>query len=239
MLATNYAVLLECLKRKGINTAFSLRDTDVKWMQRQFGVTGVRTIYELRGIGCYELQEQPTMRKSVVVSRIFGRKIETVEELKQAIASYGCRAGEKLREEGLAAGVMTVFVMTSRFVDKRKRYFNSHTVRFPTATNYTPELIDCAAKTVERLYRKGFQFNKAGVILSDLVPEDSVQTNFLDKVDRRKARMLMQAVDAVNARLPFTLLRWAAEGINQPWRTKFAKRSRRYTTRWDELPEVA
>jgi len=227
------------LKREGIDTALSLRDVDIEWMRRRFGVTGVRTIYELRGVCCYELQEQPPMRKSVVVSRIFGRKIETVEELKQAIASYACRAGEKLREEALAAGAMTAFLMTSRFVNKRKRYFNSHTVSFPTATNYTPELIDCAVKSVERLYRRGFQFNKAGVILSDLVPQVNVQGNLFDKVDRQKSRRLMQAVDAVNARLPFTPLRWAAEGINQPWRTKFAKRSRRYTTRWDELPEVA
>jgi len=227
------------LKRAGIETALALRDADVEWIQRRFGITGVRTVYELQGINCYELEEQPPMKKSVTVSRIFGRKVETAEELKEAIACYAARAGEKLREEGLAAGVMIVFVMTSRFVNKRKRYFNSHTVTFPAATNYTPELIDYAAKAVEQLYRKGFQYNKAGIILGDLVPEDSVQGNLFDEVDRQKSRRLMQAVDAVNARLPFTPLRWAAEGINQPWQAKFSKRSRRYTTRWDELPEVA
>jgi len=227
------------LKRAGIETALALRDTDVEWIRQRFGVVGVRTVYELRGTSCYELQDQPTKKKSVTVSRIFGRKVETVEELKEAIASYTCRAGEKLREEGLAASVMIVFVMTSRFVNKRKRYFNSHTAAFPTATNYTPELIDCATKAVEQLYRKGFQFNKASLILGGLVPEDSVQANFLDKLDRQKSRRLMQAVDAVNARLPFAPLRWAAEGINQPWQAKFSKRSRRFTTRWDELPEVA
>jgi len=227
------------LKRAGIETALSLRDADVEWIRQRFGVVGVRMVYELRGISCYELEQQPAMKKSVTVSRIFGRKVETVEELKEAIATYTARASEKLREEGLAAGVMIVFVMTSRFVNKRKRYFNSHTAAFPTATNYTPELIDCATKAVERLYREGFQFDKAGLILAGLVPEDSVQANFLDKLDRQKSRRLMQAVDAVNARLPFTPLRWAAEGINQPWQAKFTRRSKRFTTRWDELPEVA
>lgn len=237
------------LKRAGIETALGLRDADVEWIRHRFGINGVRTVYELRGNCCYELEEQPSIglrlasprrvRKSVVVSRIFGRKVETLEELKEAIATYAARAGEKLREEGLAAGVMIVYVMTSRFVNKQKRYFNSQAVTFPTPTNYTPEMIEYAAKAVERLYREGFQFNKAGVILGGLVPQANVQHNLFDKVDRQKLKRLMQAVDAVNARLPFTPLRWAAEGINQPWQAKFSKRSKRFTTRWDELPEVA
>ena len=226
------------LKRAGINTALALRGVDVEWMRQRFGVTGVRTVYELRGISCYELEEQPPTKKGITVSRMFGRKVETIEELKEAIASYASRAGVKLREAGLAAGAMTVFVMTSRFVDTRRRYFNSRAVKFPTATSYTPELISWAVKGVERLYRKGFLFNKAGVILGELVPEGKVQGNLFDGADRQKSRRLMQAVDAVNARLLHKPLRWAAEGISQPWRTKFTKRSKRYTTRWDELVEV-
>lgn len=226
------------LKRAGINTAHALREVDVKWVRQRFGVTGVRTVYELRGISCYELEERPPTKKGITVSRMFGRKVETAEELKEAISSYASRAGEKLREAGLVAGAMTVFVMTSRFVDRRRRYFNSHAVRFPTATSYTPELISWAERSVERLYRKGFLFNKAGIILSDLVPEGKVQGNLFDEADRQKLTRLMRAVDAVNARLSHKSLRWAAEGINQPWRTKFSRRSKRYTTRWDELAEV-
>ena len=226
------------LKRDGIKTALALRGVDVEWMRRRFGVTGVRTVYELRGISCYELQEQPPTKKGITVSRMFGRKVETVEELKEAIANYASRAGEKLRDEGLAAGAMTVYVMTSRFVDPRKRYFNSRGVHFPTATNYTPELIEYAAGAVERLYKKGFLYTKAGLILGDLVPEGKVQGNLFDRADRQKSRRLMRAIDAVNLKLPDSRLIWAAEGIDQSWRTKFAKRSKRYTTQWDELVEV-
>ena len=226
------------LKREGIKTALALRGVDAEWMRRRFGVTGVRTVYELRGISCYELEEQPPTKKGITVSRMFGRKVETVEELKEAIASYASRAGEKLRDEGLAAGAMTVYVMTSRFVDPRKRYFNSRGVNFPTATNYTPELIDYAAGAVERLYKKGFLYTKAGLILGDLVPEGRVQGNLFDQADRRKSRRLMRAIDAVNIKLPDSRLIWAAEGIDQSWRTKFARRSKRYTTQWDELAEV-
>ena len=226
------------LKREGIKTALALRGVDVEWMRRRFGVTGVRTVYELRGICCYELEEQPPTKKGITVSRMFGRKVETVEELKEAIANYASRAGEKLRDEGLAAGAMTVYVMTSRFVDPRKRYFNSRGVNFPTATNYTPELIDYATGAIERLYKKGFLYTKAGLILGDLVPEGKVQGNLFDRADRQKSRRLMRAIDAVNIKLPDSRLIWAAEGIDQSWRTKFAKRSKRYTTQWDELVEV-
>jgi DNA polymerase V len=226
------------LKKEGIKTALALRGVDVAWMRRRFGVTGVRTVYELRGICCYELEEQPPAKKGITVSRMFGRKVETVEELKEAIASYASRAGEKLRDEGLAAGAMTVYVMTSRFVDPRKRYFNSRGVNFPVATNYTPELIDYATVAIERLYKKGFLYAKAGLILGDLVPEGRVQGNLFDQADRQKSKRLMRAIDAVNLKLPDSRLVWAAEGIDQSWRTKFAKRSKRYTTQWDELVEV-
>jgi len=226
------------LKRAGIKTALALRGVDIEWMRRRFGVTGVRTVYELRGISCYELEDQPPAKKGITVSRMFGRKVETVEELKEAIASYASRAGEKLRDEGLAAGAMTVYVMTSRFVDPRKRYFNSHGVNFPTATNYTPELIDYATGAIERLYKKGFLYAKAGLILGELVPEGKVQGNLFDRADRQKSRRLMRAIDAVNLKLPDSRLIWAAEGIDQDWRTKFARRSKRYTTQWDELVEV-
>jgi len=226
------------LKREGIKTALALRGVDVEWMRRRFGVTGVRTVYELRGMSCYELEDQPPAKKGITVSRMFGRKVETVEELKEAIASYATRAGEKLRDEGLAAGAMTVYVMTSRFVEPRKRYFNSRGVNFPTATNYTPELIEHATAAIERLYKKGFLYAKAGLILGELVPEGRVQGNLFDRADRQKSRRLMRAIDAVNLKLPDSRLIWAAEGIDQPWQAKFAKRSKRYTTQWDELVEV-
>jgi DNA polymerase V len=226
------------LKREGIKTALALRGVDVEWMRRRFGVTGVRTVYELRGMSCYELEDQPPAKKGITVSRMFGRKVETVEELKEAIASYASRAGEKLREGSLAAGAMIVYVTTSRFVNPQKRYFNSRGVNFPIATNYTPELIEYATGAIERLYKKGFLYAKAGLILGDLVPEGRIQGNLFDQADRQKSKRLMQAIDAVNLRLPDSRLIWAAEGIDQPWQAKFAKRSKRYTTQWDELAEV-
>jgi len=223
------------LKRAGIKTAFALRNADINWIKQRFGVVGVRTVYELRGTCCYPLEHNPPPKKSIAVSRMFGKPIESIEELREAIASYASRAGEKLRKQHLAAGVMTVFVTTSRFI--KNRYFNSHTVEFDVATNDTMELIRSALLCISKLYRRGFAFKKTGLIFGNLVPEKQIQKNLFDNVDRERTQRLMRAIDTINTRLNCPL-RWAAEGLNQPWRVKFHRRSCRYTTRWDELLEV-
>jgi len=224
------------LKAAGIKTALALRDADINWIKHKFGVVGVRTVYELRGISCYALEQNPPAKKSITVSRMFGRPVESIEELKEAIANYASRAGEKLREQGLAAGVMTVYVTTSRFI--KDRYFNSCTVEFAVATSDTIELIRNACRCMERLYRRGCAFKKCGIIFNGLVPENQIQKGLFDNVDRLKSQRLMRAIDTINARLNSPLL-WAAEGLEQSWEVKFKRRSCRYTTRWDELPEVA
>jgi DNA polymerase V len=224
------------LKRAGIRDALALRDADINWVRNKFGIVGVRTVYELRNMSCYPLQENPPVRKSVAVSRSFGEPIETLEQLKETSACFASRAGEKLRQEGLAAGVMTVFVMTSRFI--KNRYFNSHTVEFSAPTNNTIELIRNACVCVNKLYRRGCMFKKSGIVLSDLVNEKNIQKNLFEKVDTARCRRLMYTVDTINNRSN-TPLRWAAGGMEQLWRVKFNRRSARYTTRWDELVKVS
>ncbi len=224
------------LKGAGIKTALALRDANIGWVRQKFGVVGVRTVYELRGISCYPLEQNPPLKKSIAVSRMFGKPVESAEELKEAIASYASRAGQKLRGQGLAAGVMTVYVTTSRFIENR--YFNSHTVEFAAATSDTIELIRNACRCIDRLYRKGCAFKKCGIIFNALVPENQAQKALFDNADRLKSQRLMRVIDSINARLD-SPLQWAAEGLAQSWRVKFKRRSCRYTTRWDELPKAA
>jgi DNA polymerase V len=223
------------LKRAGITTAFDLSKADIGWIRSCFGVVGVRTVYELQGICCYQLEQNPPAQKSIIVSRMFGEPIEDIERLKEAAATYAARAGEKLREQKLAAGAMSVFVTTSRFI--RNRYFNSHTTEFAISTNDTTELIRAAVSSIDKLYRKNYQFKKCGVILTGLVPENRLQRGLFDNAEREKSTRLMRTIDAINAKVR-SPVRWAAEGIDQPWQVKFKRRSKRYTTRWDELPVV-
>ncbi len=231
------------LKGAGIKTALALRAADISWIRQKFGVVGVRTVYELRSISCYPLvlgtpygEQNTPVKKSITVSRMFGKPVESIEELKEAIASYASRAGEKLRGQGLAAGLMTVYVTTSRFI--KNRYFNSHTVEFAVATSDTIELIRNACRCIDSLYHKGCAFKKCGIIFNALVPENQIQKGLFDNVDRLESQRLMRVIDTINTRLN-SPLQWAAEGLAQSWKVKFKRRSNRYTSRWDELPEVA
>jgi DNA polymerase V len=220
----------------GIVNALQLRDVDIGWVKKTFGVTGERTVYELRGVQCHVLEEQPSPQKAITVSRSFGKEIETCEELKHAVAKYIARAGEKLRQQKLAAGTITVFAMTNRF-DKNNRYYNADTVAFPAATIDTCEMLANAMRSVEMIYRDGARFKKAGVMLGGLVDEKKVQRTLFDKADQSKLNQLMRTIDTINKKMdkPVT---WAAEGFDQPWLTKFEHRSKRYTTNWKELPVV-
>ncbi|MHC5101103.1 MAG: DinB/UmuC family translesion DNA polymerase, partial [Planctomycetota bacterium] len=148
---------------------------------------------------------------------------------------YVTRAAEKLRSEGLAAGVMTVFAMTSRFIEKR--YYNRHVTAFEVATDDTQEMLAAAMAGIETLYRSGYEYKKSGVMLTGLVPRNKVQGNLFDTKDRKRSGRLMETLDVINKKNPAGI-HWAAEGIEQPWRTKFDRRSHTFTTDWGELPQV-
>jgi DNA polymerase V len=133
---------------------------------------------------------------------------------------------------------MTVYLRTSYFA-KQGKYFNSETIKLPTATSYTPELIRHATAAAERMYRKNREFKKAGIVLSGLEEQDKRQLPLFGQFDRQRTERLMRAVDAIKVQFPDCNLNFAAEGLDQRWRTNFKRRSHRYTTKWDEIPVVA
>jgi DNA polymerase V len=224
------------LKRMGVKTALDLQNADITKIKTAFGIVGARTVYELRGDCCYPLQSNPPAGKSICVSRMFGKPVKSLDELKQAVSSYAARAGEKLREQKLAANSMTIFLNTSRFI--KGSYFNSHTITFDVATNDTRELINSACRYIEVLYRGNLEFKKCGVVLTNLIPQQRTQPNMFDNLDRKKSARLMQAVDKINTKVNCPV-RWASEGLDQPWQVKFNRRSQRFTTSFSELPNVA
>ncbi|MHC4212110.1 MAG: Y-family DNA polymerase [Planctomycetota bacterium] len=226
------------LKRAAIKTALSLKDADIDWIMSKFGINGARTVSELRGTCCYHLEQNPPTRKSVAASRSFGSPVQSADALAEAAASFVARAAEKLRKEKLVANTLTVFARTS-FFDKQKRYANSQTIALPVPTSFTPELIRHATQAAKLLYRDNCSFKKAGIVLGGLEECSKMQLPLFDEIDRQKANRLMQAVDMIKSTFPDANLRWAAEGLNQPWMNHFKKRSKRFTTEWNELPEVA
>jgi len=222
------------LKAAGIKTALDLRATDVPLWRRRASVMLERVIYELRGVSCLPLELCPPPRRSLTVSRSFGAPVESLADLREAVAFYATRAGEKLRRRNLVANALVVFLSTNRFADAPV-YAPSATVSLPCATSYTADLIRCAHHALDKIYSAGHRFKKAGVMLVGLVPAAPVQQSMF--VSTERADRLMHALDRINARMGSHTLRYGALGLKQRgrWQALCDRRSPRFTTRWDEL----
>ncbi|HUT97672.1 MAG TPA: Y-family DNA polymerase [bacterium] len=232
------------LKRSGIHTAKKLRDADDRWIDKKLGVVGRRMVYELRGIGCLGLEDQPPDKKTICTTRSFATALVTLEELQEAVASFVSRSAEKLRAQSSAAGVLTVFVMTGHFGEGPK-YYNSTVAVLPVPSGVTHELLGHALVGLKRIFRSGYAYKRAGVLLGDIVPAGAVQLDLFDRLGeppdgsdspRRRGERLMRAVDRVNRELGPQTVQYAREGLAKPWVLRTNRRSPRYTTSWRELP---
>lgn len=222
------------LKERNILTALDLRQSDVRWIKERFGVVTVRTVLELQGTPCIPLEFQSPSKKNICVSRSFSRSVETLSEMQEAVSTYATRAAEKARRSGLAASSLTVFVNTNRFKTE-PQYNNAASFSLPVATADTQELIQGALRGLAAIFKKGFRYAKAGVLLNGLVPATRVQPDLFDDRDRERSGRLMKAMDAINADMGVGTVHFGSTGIQRPWQAKFMRRSPRYTTRWQEL----
>jgi DNA polymerase V len=224
------------LRARGIETALQLRDADDRWIKKRMGIVGLRTVWELRGMSCIDLEACPPVRQGMTVSKLFGRPLDAISDVKEAIATYISTAAEKLRKENLAAGVLTVFLFTDRFKDP---YFaRSTTLPLPVPTNDTRELFRHALHGVDVLFRPGTQFKKGGVTLTEITDAHHIQGNLFYTLDHDRSSRLMSALDRINAKLGPNSLKFAVAGLNPKWTVKACHRSARYTTHWDELPVI-
>jgi DNA polymerase V len=224
------------LRQQGIETALQLRNTDPYWAKRKYSVVMQRTILELRGHACIPLELSPPTRKSICVSRSFSRPVTELGELKEAIATYVSRAAEKLRHYHLTANILQVFAHTSRFKDDY--YSNGTTITLPMSTQDTRELVFFALRGAEAIYRPGYCFVKAGVLLLELQPETVRQGHLFLERDEERAAILMNTIDSINRQFGRGTLQFAAAGLQKSWGMKQGMRSPRWTTNWGEIPVV-
>lgn len=223
------------LHQHGITTALQLRHANDQFIRKQMGVVGLRLVMELRGVSCLELEQCPSPKQSITCSRAFGKSVTTLDEMEEAVSSYVERAAEKLRTERLAVTTMTVFLKTNEFKDV-PQYSNALTVQLSVATDTTHELIRAAVQGIRTMYREGYQYKKAGVMLTGLVLGNQAQADLFDAQNRTQSKRLMSALDTINERWGAGTLHYASSGIQKAWKTQFHRRSPAYTTDWDALP---
>jgi DNA polymerase V len=229
----------------GIYDALQLRNVSEEFAHTHLGgVVGVRLIKELRGETAKEMEDELVSKKMIATTRMFGNPVSDIKDIKEAIATYTSRAAEKLRRQFGAAKHISIFVVTKgqdHQIDFRNRsesgtLFNHTTL--PIATSYTHELIKPAVAMVDTLYKKGTLYKKAGVMLSGIVPDQSIQGNLFMSENRNCERKLMDMIDNINFSQRDDVLKFAASGTTRNWKMRQDLRSPRYTTRWEELYEV-
>ena len=223
------------LNRMGITTALDLADTDTKLIRRRFSIVLERTVMELKGYPCIGLEEHPSTKKEIVVSRTFGKKVTTLESINEAVSDYAARASEKLRREKQYCKVVSVFARTNPFRLQDQQYSNILSCKLSSPTNDTRDILHATKMLSRRVYKKGYNFIKAGVMLSDFYDKDVYQSDFFIPNSRRpKSERLMKTIDKINA-TGESKITFAAQGIKKPWSMQRHFQSPKYTTNWNDL----
>lgn len=228
--------IAHCLSQHlGIDTVQALREAEPKLMRQHCGVVMERTCNELRGLSCLSLEEIAPAKKQIVSSRSFGAMVTRLDELREAVSSYTARAAEKLRHERSVCAGLHVFVHTNRFRQQDPQYHNGVTIPLTETTSDTRRLTAAALFGLRQIYRPGYHYKKAGVMLLDLTPETVRQASLFREPDARSEKV-MQVMDGLNRNYGRNSLYLASCGIQQRWSLLSENRSPRYTTRWNELP---
>jgi DNA polymerase V len=220
-------------------TAYDLTKKTEEWAHKNLGgVVGVRLIKELKGEAASEMKDELLVKKMIATTRMFGSPVKNIGDIKEAVATYTSRAAEKLRRQQSAANIISVFVVPKE--QSHNTYFRhgptvSSYVTLPVATSATNELIKPAVKLVDQLYEQGRIYKKAGVMLSGIVPDASIQANLFTKETDNSKRLLMSMLDNVNFAMRDDIVKFAASGTTRDWKMRQELRSPRYTSRWEEM----
>ncbi|EWH03247.1 DNA-directed DNA polymerase [Halomonas sp. BC04] len=232
--------LVERLAVIGIRTGWDLAQADPKWIRRQFSVTLERTALELRGVSCIEMNDFHEPRQRIMTSRSFGKLTGNLGEIREALRQHGQRGAEKLRSQGSLARAVLVFLKTNPFRLDLPQYSPHAVLELPRPTDDSREILHAAGHALQRIYRKGYFYQKGGVMLLDLVDARRQQLSLLDtpqsEAERQRSAKLMSVMDELNSRMGRGTVKLGTPSPGAAWHLRCANLTQRFSTRWDELP---
>ncbi|MEC8273656.1 MAG: Y-family DNA polymerase [Bacteroidota bacterium] len=226
------------LNNVGIKTAYDLCQADNSWVKRHLSIVGLRMVKELRGTACFPLEERGNKKKNICTSRSFSKSISNVERLKEAVSNYANSCAYKLRKEQGCASRISVFVHTNPFKPTDKQYRGFTSLILDTPSNDSIELVRLALKCLEKIYRSDCTYKKAGVIVSDISPQQQQQLSLFDTVNRQKHQSIMTALDSINDKFGKNKVRLAVQGYGRRWKMKQEQLSPCYSTRIEDALKV-
>ena len=225
--------------KNGINTAYQLKNISNSWIKKNTNVFGSRTAMELKGIPCTSLEAYQEKRKNCCVSRSFGKKVTKLEELSESVAKHCLNAAAKIRLDNQTTKRITVFIRTSPFQKDKNYYANSKDIDLPIRTNDSIELVKQALSVLKCIYRAGYKYQKAGIILSGLSDVDVYKKNLFSSINNEdKRKKLMKAIDHTNTKYGHQALSIAEAGLKKKWNVKRQYSSKIDTACFDFLPTV-
>lgn len=226
------------LNLNGIYNAYQLKNSNPSFIRSILSVTGLRTVTELNEVPCFKLEDNTEPRKGITSSRSFGKAVFKLEHLEEAVSTYTSRAWEKLMEQESACSHIYVSIVTNRHKDT-PQYYNSIVLPLTVGTWYLPDLIKTAVKGLRLIYKEGFYYKKATVMLLGITQRDEVNLSLIKpNYDFSKYNNLMKAIEKINRNEGSEFIKYASTGITQSWREKKQMRSPKYTTSWNELLTV-
>lgn len=226
--------LSSALYALNIHTVQQLRTADIASLRKRFGVVMEKTVRELRGEACLELEEAIPAKQQIINSRSFGQAVTEIEDLQDALAHFVSNAARKLRAQHSHASLMQVFIMTDRFRDDQPQYCPSLSIPLMTPTASSLTLQNYAVAALASMYQPGYRYKKAGVILGDIRPDSQHQMDIFSGSIENPA--LMRVMDDINAKFGRGTLKLSPDGWRQSWKMRQDRKSPEYTTNWEELP---
>jgi len=208
------------LNSYGIKTALDLINMNDKWVRSKMTVVGLRTVQELRGFPTIPMNYSRANKKMIMYSRSFGHKLENIKDLEETLAYFTCRAAERMRNQSSAANYLTIYLRTSSFDKNIKRVASDYTIKLPTPTEITSELIYYAREALYKIFKENTPYSKAGILLSGLMPIYETQQNMFDVLDRTKHAKVVKAMDIINKKFGTDTIKSATLGVNRPWTQK-------------------
>jgi DNA polymerase V len=221
------------LKAINVNTAYDFIQLDDSWVKKNLSIVGLRLKHDLQGIPTLDMETvQP--KKSIATTRSFEKNYTRLEELKERVITFAVSCAEKLRKQKSCCHMMMVFIHTNGHRDDLPQYSRNIVVKLPFPTNSGIELAKFASQAVEKIFRKGYHYKKAGVIVMDLSPENQKQLTLFENSNPSHIP-LMQTIDRINALFGQQKIKLAAQDLNRVWKMKQEKLSPRYTINLDEI----
>jgi len=217
------------LEYHSVNTAWDFTQRSKAWVKQHMGVVGERIWLELCGTACIET-EMPKAKKTICTSRSFGEKLTTIEPISEAVANFAASCAQKLRAQKSTAALLTVFIHTNPFATNQPQYYNQAVMKLTVSSNDTTELIDFALRGLQSIFKAGYQYKKAGVIVGDISPERPLQMDMFDTRNRTKYDKVMLVIDKLNASYGRQKVKIAAQGFDRKWTLKNEQLSPCYST---------